>query len=48
VYRADACTSEDGDDGFGDHRHVDDNPVAFRYAEVIHDTCEASRFIAQL
>lgn len=29
VDRADACTSEHGDGGFGDHGHVDGDAIAF-------------------
>jgi hypothetical protein len=34
---ADACAGEDGEGGFGDHRHVDQDAVALGHTERLHD-----------
>ena len=48
VDRADARAGEDRERGLGDHRHVDDDPVALLHAERLHHRGDAVHFLEQL
>ena len=48
MHRADARAGEHGDDRLGDHRHVDQHPVARRNAEILEHGGERRRLVEQL
>ena len=47
MHRADPRAREHRDDGFGDHRHVDDDAVAFADAEVHQDRSQRRDLVEQ-
>ena len=48
VDRADAGAGQHGDGGLGDHRHVEDDPVALSDAHLLQDGAERRRLVQQL
>ena len=47
VHRPDPGAGQDGNDGFRDHRHVDDDAVALLDAVIHEHACEQGHFVAE-
>ena len=47
MHRADARASEHRDDRLGNHRHIDQHPIARRDAEIIEHGAERRRLVEQ-
>ena len=48
MHRANARAGQHGDDGFGHHGHVDDDPVALLHGEIAQDGGKTRDFVEQL